>query len=125
MIQNYNNLNHHLLIYININIKSTKLSHISHNFHIQIMLRILSAPNIRRIKGIRSIAAMLQQEHGFPTCQRTREETQPFHVPDAVASRPRFGRVSSLIRSYHVPEADASRPRGTERHRPRIGKFSC
>ena len=39
------------------------------------------------------------------TSQRSPFQTQTYHVPDSVVSRPRRGRITSQIRTYHAPDA--------------------
>ncbi len=39
------------------------------------------------------------------TCQRTPSQIRSYHVPEAVVSRPRGGRIMSQRRSYHVPDS--------------------
>ncbi len=43
------------------------------------------------------------------TCQRTPSQIRSYHIPDSVASRPRFGRVTSQIRLRLVPDSLSNR----------------
>lgn len=53
--------------------------------------------------------------------QRTTPQMRSYHIPDAVVSRPRCGRITPQIRSCHVPDANVSRPRGADKsYFPRI-----
>lgn len=83
----------------------SKLQELGHRCFFICIIRAAAIPWISNWQPQTSFAQAPTRKHGFPTCQRTREETQPFHVPDAVASRPRFGRITSQRRMPLAPEA--------------------
>ena len=56
----------------------------------------------------------------IPTCRRTPSQIHPFHIPDAVVSRPRRDRLSSQTRTRLLPETNASGPTFAKRHRHKI-----
>ena len=54
------------------------------------------------------------------TCRRTPSQIHPFHIPDAIVSRPRRDRLSSQTRTRLLPETNASGPTFAKRHRHKI-----